>query len=165
SSYVWNTGETTSIIAVDEAKLYTVAATTGLHCVGTGFLSVAQELVKNGDFEAGNSAFYSEYGYVTDNANQSIQNELYPEGLYAVDTNAHNYHNNFFGKDHTTPAQTGKFMMVNGYPSSSSKVIWQETVTVLPNTNYYYSAWGMNLNPASPARLQFSVNGENIGTI
>ena len=157
SSYVWNTGETTNVIAVDEAKLYTVAATTGLHCVGTGFLSIAQELVKNGDFESGNTAFYTQYGFVAPGGS------LQPEGLYAVDTNAHNYHNNFFGKDHTTPAQTGKFMIVNGYPGTG--IIWQETVSVLPNTNYYYSAWAMNLNNVAPhAVLQFSVNGVPVGT-
>jgi len=163
SSYVWNTGETTSVINVDEAKLYTVSATTGLHCVGTGFLSIAQELVKNGNFEAGNTGFYTEYGYVAPPGNQTGAGSLYPEGLYAVDTNANNYHNQFFGKDHTTPAQTGKFMILNGAPGTG--IIWQETVSVLPNTNYYYSAWGMNLNPNSPAKLQFSVNGLNIGTI
>ena len=54
-------------------------------------------------------------------------------------------------------------MMVNG--SSALRTIWEETVSVLPNTNYYFSAWAMNLNPASPAQLQFEVNGVAVGTI
>ena len=41
-------------------------------------------------------------------------------------------------------------MLVNGH---GTVVVWEETVPVEPNTNYYYSAWGMNLNPASPAKL------------
>ena len=32
-------------------------------------------------------------------------------------------------------------------------IIWQQTVTVIPNTDYYFSAWGMNLNPVVPCQV------------
>ena len=65
------------------------------------------------------------------------------------------------GTDHTTG--TGNFMAVNGHDGI---VTWQETVNVLPNTTYYFSAWGRSLNTAGPyARLQFNVNGVQVGTI
>jgi hypothetical protein len=56
-------------------------------------------------------------------------------------------------------------MLINGAPASG-KVVWRQTIeNIQPNTNYYFNAWGMNLNPSSPARLQFKVNGINTGTI
>ncbi|TAM57128.1 MAG: T9SS type A sorting domain-containing protein [Rhodanobacter sp.] len=160
TSYNWSTGGTTDTTLVDEAKLYVVSANVD-GCVGTGLMSVAQELVTNGDFEAGYipGSFETDYNYV------SAGGSLVPEGNFAIDTNAHKYHSNFYGKDHTTSTQTGKFLMINGYPNADTKIIWQQTVSVLPNTNYYYSAWAMNLNGVSPARLQFEVNGVRIGTI
>jgi len=52
------------------------------------------------------------------------------------------YHPLFWGRDHTTGI--GNFMMVNGSPILQT--IWQENVTVLPNTVYYFSAWAISLN-------------------
>ena len=162
ATYLWNTGQTTASIDVDIAGVYNVLATFGTGCTGTGSTNVAVELVTNGDFSAGNTGFFTEYTYTTNN--------LYPEGYYAIGTNANPYHANFWGKEHTTPAQTGNFMMINGSSTligtpARRRTIWQQTVSVLPNTNYYFSAYGMNLNPGSPAQLQFEVNGIPVGTI
>ena len=163
TGYLWNTGATTQSIAVDEAGTYDVTVATALGCPGRATTFIAQELVVNGDFEAGNTGFFTEYTLATGF-------DLYPEGEYAVGTDAHLYHDNFYGKDHTTPAQTGNFMMINGSSTligspGRLRTIWQQTVNVLPNTDYYFSAWAMNLNPGSPARLQFEVNGVPVGTI
>ncbi|MEO9145252.1 MAG: YDG domain-containing protein [Ginsengibacter sp.] len=163
-SFNWSTGVTIDSTFVDEAQNYSVSVTNSDGCVGTNSINIAQELVVNGDFEAGNTGFLTDYHFVLDDPNPAVENELYPEGYYAVDTNAHNYHNLFWGKDHTNSTHVGKFMIVNGYPSSSTAVIWQETVAVQPNTDYYYSAWAMNLNGASPAQLRFEINGKQIGT-
>ena len=65
-------------------------------------------------------------------------------------------------QDHTSG--NGKYMLVNG--SGASGKVWQQTVSVLPNTTYYFSAWGRSLNDVGPfARLQFNVNGAQVGTI
>ncbi|MBC7937447.1 MAG: Ig-like domain-containing protein [Rhizobacter sp.] len=163
TTFIWSTGETGPTIKLDVATNFTVTATSPGGCVSTRSVSIAQELVINGDFEQGNIGFYTEHDYVINNAgNPAIQNELYPESAYAIDRNAHELHNLFWGKDHTTQNQTGKFMMVNG---TVNKVIWQQTVTVQPNTDYYFSAWAMNLNPNLPGRLRFEVNGVQAGTI
>src|SRR5690606_38325890 len=86
-------------------------------------------------------------------------------------SNGIGYHPSFYGRDHTNNA-TGprNFLMVNGSTQltgapSRQRIIWEQTVTVQPNTDYYFSAWAMNLNPADPARLQFEVNGVLVGTI
>lgn len=161
-TYNWNNGTVGNATSVDEAHDYYVSATNVYGCVGTAVMSVAKELVVNGDFEAG----YIVNGFVTDYTYVAPIGSLTYEGRYAIDEDAHPYHNNFFGRDHTTAAQTGKFMIVNGYPATANKIIWEQTVAVEPNTRYYYSAWAMNLNSVAPfARLQFEVNGEKIGTI
>ena len=167
ATYVWNTGQTGSVIDVDIASVYSATATLATGCSATGSVNVAVELVANGDFSAGNTGFSTEYTYTADIAGNT---ELYPEGYYAVGTSGQNYHNAFYGKEHTTPAQTGNFMLINGSTSligspARQRTIWQETVAVIANTNYYFSAYGMNLNPGSPAQLQFEVNGVAVGTI
>lgn len=162
-NYIWSTGETTQTIEVDEVGVYDVTVTAATGCMGNASIGVAQELVVNGDFELGDTGFFTEYDYATGF-------NLWPEGEYAVDDDAHLYHTNFYGRDHTTPAQTGNFMMINGSTSlignpARPRIIWQQTVNVLPFTDYYFSAWAMNLNPASPAKLQFEINGIAVGTI
>ena len=55
-------------------------------------------------------------------------------------------------------------MLVNGH--GNTLVIWKETVNVLPNTTYYFSAWGMSINNVGHfAKLQFNVNGAQVGTL
>lgn len=171
SSWLWNTGvntgtSTTSYIEVNTAGNYFVSAVAaGNTCAGTGVMSIAQELVTNGDFELGNTGFTSDYTYYPDLPD--VNNELVPDGGtdgYGVGIDGQNYHNYFFGYDHTYGTGTGNFMLVNGH--GSELVIWKnENVTVIPNTEYYFSAWGLSLNDAgNNAELQFRINGTNVGT-
>jgi hypothetical protein len=120
----------------------------------------SSELILNGDFSAGNIGFNSDYNYVVDIPN--FQMEMYPEGTYAVVTNPNLVHNGFSAcADHTTG--TGNMMVVNG--AASLQDIWCQTVAVSPNTFYNVSAWIASVGPASPAILQFSINGNPIGNI
>jgi len=165
-TYLWNTSETTSIILIDIAGTYSVNVTNGAGCSAAASLLAATELVTDGsftDFNAASPSFTTAYGQ-----NQAIytggSTGLLPEGLYAVNTSAYAYHPNFHGKDHTgNTVGNRNFMMVNG--SGSPITVWQQIINVIPNTDYYFSAWGMNLNPSSPAKLQFEINGMTMGTI
>ncbi len=182
TTWLWNTGETTSSVLVDIAGLYSVTATSPNGCTSTTSISVAEELVVDGSFTNFNPAspsFDTEY---TQNQSYYVDGDgstgLWPEGYYAVNENANGstttsppgYHTYFYGRDHTNNA-TGprNFMMVNGGELIGSPlrqpIIWEQTVTVEPNTEYYFSAWAMNLNPGSPAKLQFEINGELVGSI
>ncbi len=169
SSYLWNTGETSQIITVDMAGIYVITVIDGNGCTGVNSVTVATELVTNGNFEAGNTGFVSGYinhqgVYVAPVPPDPGDQGLVPEGLYAVGTNANLYHPSFFGKDHTTGS--GKFMMVNGDKTSILPIVWTENITILPNTDYYFSAFAMSLNQVPPyAQLQFQVNEEQVGTI
>ena len=157
TTYTWSTGETANPIFVDIADTYSVSSTNAFGCTGSASLPVSTELVTNGDFSAGNSSFTSSYGYT------AAANGLFPEGLYAVGTDPTFYHSNFWGRDHTTNG--GNFMIINGSGSNPPAVVWQETVSVMPNTDYYFAAWAISLNSVPPyANLQFNVNGVLVGT-
>ena len=163
-TYLWNTGQTMNPILVDVAGVYSVTVTLG-GCSATTFLNVAQELVVNGNFTQGNTGFTSDYTYHPDVP--VINNELFDDtgtNGYGVGTSGQNYHPLFWGIDHTNNATGSRnFMLVNGH--GSTLTIWQQTVTVQPNTDYYFSAWAMSLNNIGPyAQLQFQVNGINVGT-
>lgn len=161
-TYLWNTGETTQVIHVDIAGQYTVTVTGSNGCIASATLSVSNELVTNGDFSAGNTGFISGYSY------DPNPNGLYaPESEYAVYHNAWYTHSNFWGYDHTTGSGNApdNFMIINGAKYAPQPTVWEQTVTVHPNTDYYFSAWAISLNNVPPyARLRFEVNGTQVGT-
>ena len=162
STYLWNTGETSRIIEVDIAGVYSVVVTNVSGCSATAFFAVSVEKVVNGDFSAGNNGFTS--GYVYDPTANGL---IAPESEYAINSDAHYTHTNFWGYDHTSGSGTGNdnFLIVNGAKYAPQPFVWRETVSVQPNTNYYFSAWAKSLNNVLPfAELRFSVNGTQVGT-
>lgn len=149
STYVWNTGKTTQSITDSVASIYTVTVTNSFGCSASVSADIGGELVVNGNFSSGNTGFTSVY---TNN-----QSSIFTEGTYAVTANANTQHSLFYGNDHDNPP-SGLFMAVNGAPTTIP--VWQETVNVVPNTTYYFSAFVMSMNQVPPyAQLQFSING------
>lgn len=122
----------------------------------TGYYYSEENLVVNGDFSQGNTGFSSGY---------NLNSNLWTEGTYCIDTDASTHHRDFVGHGHTTGSDN--FMMVNG-SIDYNKVVWQETITVVPNTQYCFSAWVSTLSQASlypgcrPV-LKFAINGVQIG--
>ncbi len=115
----------------------------------------SNNVVDNGDFEAGNSGFISDYTYSPGN--------LVPEGVYDVLDNPQDDHAGFAPcNDHTSGS--GNMMVVNGAGTPNQNV-WCQTVTVTPNTQYVLSAWVTSVVAASPAQLQFNINGTPVGGI
>jgi gliding motility-associated-like protein len=121
---------------------------------GTGVSGL--ELVMNGNFEQGNTAFTSQYTYC------NTANCLNPESRYTVASNPNFYHSAFNGTDHTTGS--GNFMIINGAGTPNTSV-WCQTITVTPNTQYLFSTWVCSVVANSPALLQFSINGNSLGPI
>jgi hypothetical protein len=113
-------------------------------------------LVRNGTFSSGAT------GYVSGYSRCNSSNCLYPEGYYAIGTNANFYHRNFVGRDHTTG--TGNYMIVNG-TGVPNTIVWRQTITVKPGTDYNFSSWVKSLVSGSPAKLQFQINGVTIGAV
>ncbi|WP_424494921.1 LamG-like jellyroll fold domain-containing protein [Salinimicrobium sp. GXAS 041] len=159
-SYRWvasgRTISTETSLEVSLAQTYTLYVTKN-GCEASASITPNENLIINGDFEQGNTSdFNTAYRYVNNDPNS--RGEMYPEGTYAVGENAYDYHNNFSGLGH---GGRGNFMIVNG-DRSIGNVVWQSnTLEIIPDTDYYFSAWTSNVNPASPARLriQVSING------
>ncbi len=108
------------------------------------------DLSINGNFEAGNTGFSTDYTF----ANQSMT-----PGTYTVAANPHNFNSNLesFG-DHTSG--TGLMEIVDGLGSSSRA--WDESVTVIPDTDYTFSVW---LRPSDQFNLpQIALSAGSLGT-
>lgn len=112
-------------------------------------------LIPNGDFEAGNTGFTSQYDLATPPFT------MQPESTYTVGTNPLDVHSLWFSMgDHTTG--TGNMLIANG-SSDTTKVVWQaDGISVLDGTAYFFEAWVANVccnanynGPISPAQLTF----------
>ncbi len=123
----------------------------------TTIVAAHANLISNGSFEAGNTGFSSDYGYVAPGPGA-----LWPEALFTVDTNPNNSHGSFssFG-DHTTGS--GNMMIING-AGDNTKRVWFQTIAVAANTSYTFSYWGASAYPAAPADLAVSVDGVDTGS-
>ncbi|HRI58091.1 MAG TPA: gliding motility-associated C-terminal domain-containing protein [Saprospiraceae bacterium] len=116
---------------------------------------LSNNLIDNGDFGGGNSGFTSDYIY--------SPGDLVPEGVYDVLDNPQDDHPSFAPCDDHTSGD-GNMMVVNGAGVPNQNV-WCQTVPVTPNTQYVFSAWVTSVVAASPALLQFSINGTPLGNI
>ncbi len=130
----------------------------------TGNVITGGNLIVNGDFEMGNVAINSSYGYP---AEPFTTSSLYPEGLYAIVNLPSTVHGNFTstGVDHTTG--TGKQMVING-ATNPGVVVWSQSVAVVANADYEFTYWVqtvVNGNDPNPAQLQLYVNGVAAGPI
>jgi len=131
-------------------------STTTTYVLTARAVNLANNLITNGDFEQGNVGFTSDYLYNPGN--------LVPEGVYDIIDNPQNAHPGFAPcGDHTSG--TGNMMVVNGSGTPNQNV-WCQTISgINPNSQYVFSCWVATVVAASPARLQFEINGTTIGPI
>lgn len=122
----------------------------------------APNLVTNGDFEAGNTGFTSDYGF---SAGGNCC-----EGQYTIGTRPSNFNGFFINPgDHTTGA--GNMYIGNGSPTDGAIVWASGPITVAQNTNYFFEAFVHNLCCSSPlpgntpAVLEFSVQGSSVESL
>jgi len=127
-----------------------VFSTSGSYSI-QGFITI-DDLIVNGDFENSTTGFTSDY---TNN-----QTTIWNEGTYAITADVSIQHPNLVSNGN---GGTGSFMAVNGTGAINTEV-WCQTVTVLPNTNYEFSAWVTSTHTTNPAILQFRVNGTLLST-
>ncbi len=113
----------------------------------------APNLLVNGDFESGNTAFTSGY---------SFNPTPITPGTYTLTTSPALVLSTFPPcDDHTFGNGTGFMMLVNGAGVPGTNV-WCQSVPVTPNAWYHLSAW-VAASPISPPQLQFQVNGVPVG--
>jgi hypothetical protein len=113
-------------------------------------------LFSNGDFTSGNAVFTSGYSFVPYAASN-----CQPEGVYTIGASPQACHPLWPASYGAPPGASANTMIVNG-ATIAGVTVWSETVTVLPNTTYYFSVWVAS-NYANPASLSFSINGSQIG--
>ncbi|MGB3607523.1 HYR domain-containing protein [Psychroserpens sp.] len=174
-TYEWQTDpvQTGSSIYVDIADIYTVIGTSLGGCSTLGTVSIAEELVIDGDFtnldimddsaypfQSGHTFVPNQPGLVPAN-----QGELWKDtGLlgYTITDRGDDVHRNFRGTDHTqNSVGPQNFMAVNG---DANIDVWrQDNTPVLPETTYYFSAWVMRCLNGNPPELTFIVNGVQVG--
>ncbi len=143
-NYLWSTGATTSSININAVGVYALTVT-----------SVGENIVYNGDFELGNTGFFTNYIY---NATS-----VWNEGTYWVGPNAAIVHSNFVGTDHTPPPGVN-FMVING-SGIPGTVVWSQEINVIQGIDYIFSAWISTLVASNPAQLQFYINGIPLGPV
>jgi hypothetical protein len=126
------------------------------------WLQAATNLVVNGDFEAGNTAFITDYAY-SPGGNGA-------EGQYTVRADPYPWNGNFISAaDHSSGH--GQMYVGNGSPVDGA-IVWQSgAITVDAATDYFFEAWVMNVcclpgygGANSPSILEFSINGVAVGT-
>jgi len=126
--------------------------------IGKTMSTSLTNLVTSGDFEGTNSANIKAYTqYSTWPGIIDLQ-----AGEYAVAKSPNACHGSLgLFPDHTNG--TGNMMVFNGN-SSTSTLVWTQTIPTNPNTNYSFSTWIASAYPINPASLQFSINGTLIGS-
>lgn len=121
----------------------------------------AYNAVLNGNFSAGNTGFTSSYSIPT--LPYGTWGPLSYEATYTVTTNPNLAHTNFASFSDHTGDLAALMMVING-SSVANTPIWCQTITVTPNTDYDFSAWGATCVNSNPAILQFRINGVLVGT-
>jgi gliding motility-associated-like protein len=150
TSYVWSPASGLNDVNIADPVATPLASTTYTVTVG----QPSGNMVSNGDFTQGNVGFSSDY---------SFSNDLVPESRYSVVTNASSVHPAFQGVGHSGNVPNDNFLVVNG-SSTAGLDVWCQSVSVTPNTEYYFGAWVSSVVASNPAILQFSINGQVLGS-
>lgn len=114
-----------------------------------------QERIRNGNFEAGNTDFHSDY----------LHNPAHirDDHTFAVVSSPRRVHDSAAEfSDHTTGK--GLMMAANGGPETD-RLIWGQTVAVRPGADYVFSLWVASWYPSSPAEIEVRINGKSLGRV
>ncbi|NNE13788.1 MAG: hypothetical protein HKN51_02345 [Saprospiraceae bacterium] len=118
-----------------------------------------ENIIINGDFEDGDTGFTTDY--VVGTTSCFGAGFLDCEGTYGILDDPSDGHTNFSACSDAVGG--GNMMVVNG--AASLQEIWCQEVCIEPGATYIFSAWAASVNPASPAQLQFSIDGGLIGSL
>ncbi|MFZ1296642.1 MAG: hypothetical protein WAT16_01260, partial [Saprospiraceae bacterium] len=110
-------------------------------------------LIKNGDFESGNSSFSSSYTFTPVNTT---------EGEYFVTPNPSSWNGGFTNcGDHTTGS--GNMLLLNGHPVAGTN-FWCQTIPTVVGRIYQFEFWSQSVVAFNIAQLNVKVNGNSVGT-
>jgi hypothetical protein len=111
-------------------------------------------LITNGDFESGNTGFTTQYTYTTDLSTSGTI-------VVGIDPREYNPLAASYG-DHTTTY--GRMLIANG-AEGTNVIVWEQTVSVTPNTEYVFCYWLSNWtdNDIRLAEIKCMINGVQAG--
>jgi|GEM_PF-1337786 len=121
--------------------------------------SAGTNLLTNGDFGLGNS------GFVTDSTYALVDtgNDVTYGGVYAITSSPRNLSHVFATAGDHTP--NNAMMVVDGSTTAYAPC-WQETISITPNTSYFFSGWYMRASPYNDLsdlpRLTVKINGVTV---
>lgn len=117
----------------------------------------SENLIINGDFEMGNTGFTSDYTYVDINSGS-----LYP-AAYSIHSNP-TLGNPAFAScgDHTSGS--GNMLIADGATTPGQQV-WCQTVSVLPDTDYFFQFFVTSVFSPAPANIEATFNGIPLGSV
>ena len=119
--------------------------------------SASAGLIVNGDFQAGNQDFVTEYKFSPGNID--------PAQTYDVAANpfpVHGFAAPYF--DHTFNTPAGKMLVVNE-ANVGGVLVWGQTVPVAPGTDYKFTAYISSWGGVAPTKLDVRFNGRSIGVM
>jgi len=145
--------------------------------------SVGENIIKNGQFENGNSNFTSNYTYKNYPSQLTTTNNyIYGAGLvgargsYTVGSDPSNQNGAYQNCADKTGTPAGKMMIVRGdcyskHPEKDRKTapvntVWKQTVVLSPSTTYIFSAWVARAtisNTMSPS-IRIAILADNKGS-
>lgn len=144
TEYSWT--PSTGISATTIANPLVFPAVTTIYTVtASGF---GPNLITNGDFSLGNTGFTSGHTY----------SSTYAPCNYYIGTTFFNYYDPTYN-DHT-PTTDNLYMSIDG--CSTPTIIWEQQITVTPNTNYTFGFWATRAAVAQPV-LETSFTGNITG--
>lgn len=156
-SLLWKIGgNDLTIPYVDKATVGGFNAETGKFVTGGGSMSAytyGSNLVTNGYFSSGNTAFSSDYGSTTTRDTTSANADYYRIGTAPI-TNWTSYTEDF--------RVNGNIMVCNGEANANRRAWYQSGISVVAGTKYQFQvdAYALNIQPyATSARLYLTVNG------
>ena len=168
SVFMWATGSdylvwSPELNKTKDGDLYVKPDITTTYTVSSYKKGLAEaNLVVNGDFEQGNTGFTTALHYIIPYTSPGGQ------GDYTVTDDVRGFWPVASVASHKAYGGSGNMMVVDGATTPNS-IVWQQQVTVTPNTDYAFSAYVMSCLESNMqnkyALLQFMVNGKQLGEI
>jgi hypothetical protein len=111
---------------------------------------LSNQMIINGQFEDGNTGFYTDYIFSPSN--------MRLEGTYCLSQNPKKQYSRFDSCSDKTN-QSGFMLLVNS-SDIPDKIVWKQTVRgVELNSVYLFSFWSASVNPANPPFFDVFING------
>ena len=137
------------------------AAQNGTYTVSSSIKSNIN-LLTNGNFSSGNTNFGSSYTFWPYGTQSYLQNQ------YTIGPNPATLNNGFCNQAAGREGTGGNQMIIDGATlaaGGAGAIAWSQSIEIEEGATYQFSYWVQNIWPASPAVLQFYIDGVPTGSV